>query len=185
MVDIIQATTIFASTEEVSGIGALGIDPLAILAQAATFLLLFFIIKKYALEKIVTTLEKRRKTIDDGVRLGREMEAEKDKLDEKVTATMKKARVEADAIIAQSHEEAGAVVKSAEDAAGRKADSMLADAHSKIDEDIDKARAGLESEMRQLVAEATEVIIKTKLDSKSDQKLVKDSYDEVKKGAKK
>ena len=50
--------------------------PLAILAQAATFLVLFFVIKKFALDGIVSTLEKRRKTIDDGVRLGREISAQ-------------------------------------------------------------------------------------------------------------
>ncbi|HMS23602.1 MAG TPA: F0F1 ATP synthase subunit B [Candidatus Saccharibacteria bacterium] len=172
MVDYSQIITIFASTEEVSGIGALGIDPLAILAQAATFLLLFFIIKKFALTKIVTTLESRRKTIEDGIRLGREMEAEKEQLDEKVKATLKEARIESDKIIADSHEEAGSVIKEAEDVANRKADMMLADAHVKIEEDIDKARVGLEKEMRGLVAEATEAIIKTKLDSKADADLL-------------
>lgn len=179
MVDITMLITIFASTEEVSGIGALGIDPLAILAQAATFLLLFFIIKKFALTKIVTSLEARRKTIDDGIRLGREMEAEKEKLDEKVKATLKEARLESDKIIAASHEEAGSVIKEAEDVANRKADTMLADAHTKIEEDIEKARLGLEKEMRGLVAEATEAIIRTKLDSKADEKLLKQVFDEV------
>lgn len=172
MVDISSVTTIFANTEEVSGIGALGIDPLAILAQAATFLLLFFIIKKFALTKIVATLETRRKTIEDGIRLGREMEAEKERLDEKVQKALKEARLESDKIIAASHEEAGSVIKEAEDAAGRKADIMLADAHTKIEEDIDKARLGLEKEMRGLVAEATEAIIRTKLDSKADVELL-------------
>lgn len=180
MVDLSQLTTIFANTEEVSGIGALGIDPLAILAQAATFLLLFFIIKKYALTKIVATLESRRKTIDDGIRLGREMEVEKDRLDEKVQKALKQARLESDKIIAASHEEAGSVIKEAEDAASRKADIMLADAHVKIEEDIEKARNGLEKEMRGLVAEATEAIIRTKLDSKADEKLLSQVYDEVK-----
>ena len=69
--EILSLLTSFGAAEETKGIGALGIDALAILAQAATFLILFLIIKKFALEKIVATLEKRRKTIDDGVRLGR------------------------------------------------------------------------------------------------------------------
>ena len=112
---ILAATEGGAGAEEASGIGALGIDPLAILAQALTFLVLFVIIKKYALEKIVNSLEKRRKTIDDGVRLGRQMEAEKEKLEEKVDATLKKARAEADKIISAGHEEAGGIIKQAEE----------------------------------------------------------------------
>jgi F0F1-type ATP synthase membrane subunit b/b' len=49
---------------------------------------------------------------------------------------------------------------------------MIADAHTKIEEDIEKARKGLETEMRGLVAEATEAIIRTKLDPKADAELL-------------
>ncbi len=165
--------------EEVSGIGALGIDPLAILAQAATFLILFFVIKKFALDGIIKTLEKRRKTIDDGVRLGREMEAEKEQLDEKIDEALRKARVESDAIIAGGQKEAGEIIKAAEEAATRKADAILTDAHGKIEDDIEAARKGLEQEMRALVAEATEVIIEEKLDAKKDESLIKRAFARV------
>lgn len=165
--------------EEVSGIGALGIDFLAILAQAVTFLLLFWVIKKFALDGIVKTLEKRRKTIDDGVRLGREMEAEKAALDEKVEGLLKKARTEADGIIAGGQKEAGEIIKAAEEAASRKAEAILEEAHGKITEDIEAARKGLEQEMRSLVAEATEVIIEEKLDAKKDEGLIKRAFARV------
>ena len=62
------------AAEEPAGIAALGIDPLAILAQAGTFLVLFWVVKKFALNKISATLEERRKTIDQGVRLGQKRE---------------------------------------------------------------------------------------------------------------
>lgn len=170
--ETLQLLTGFAATEEAQGIAALGIDPIAILAQAATFLLLFWVIKKFALDKIVESLEKRRKTIDDGVRLGREMEAEKEQLDEKVEIALKKARTEADAIIAQAREESGGIIKEAETKASQKVDTMLAEAHNKIEEDIERARKGLEQEMRNLVAEATEEIIREKLDAKKDASLL-------------
>lgn len=170
--NITNILTTFGATEEAGGIAALGIDPLAILAQAATFLILFFIIKKFALDKIVTTLEKRRQTIEDGVKLGREMEEEKEKLEERIEKSLHKARIEADKIIAAAHEESGSIIKEAEVMAGRKADSILADAHNRIDEDIQIARRGLEQEMRELVAEATEVILEEKLDASKDSKLL-------------
>lgn len=177
--EITSLLTIFGATEEAEGIAALGIDPLAILAQALTFLVLFWVIKKFALDKIVDTLEKRRNTIDDGVRLGREMEAEKERLDEKVEAALKKARVEADKIISEGHQEAGEIISRAEADASRKVDAMLLDAHTRIDEDITKARLGLEAEMRTLVAEATETIIEEKLDAKKDASLLDSALDKV------
>jgi F-type H+-transporting ATPase subunit b len=177
--EFLHLLTHFGAAEESSGIGALGIDFWAILAQAATFLVLFFVIKKFALDGIVKTLDKRRKTIDDGVRLGREMEAEKAALDEKVENLLRKARVEADGIIAGSQKESSAIIKAAEEAANRKAEAILADAHGKINEDIAAARKGLEQEMRALVAEATEVIIEEKLDAKKDESLLKRAFARV------
>jgi F-type H+-transporting ATPase subunit b len=165
---------------ETSGIGALGIDPLAILAQAVTFLILFFVLKKFALKGIVETLEKRRKLIDKGVKLGVEMEAEKAKLDDKVEVVLKKARQEADDIIAQAHEESGAIVKEAETKAVEKVDSMIVDAHNKIDSDIKQARKDLEKETLRLIATATETIIKEKLDINKDAKLIDQALKEAK-----
>ena len=177
--ELLHTLTILANTEEVSGIGALGIDVLAIVAQAVTFLVLFFVLKKFALDGIVKTLEKRRKTIDDGVRLGREMEAEKAQLDENVEKALREARREADKIIAGGQKEAGEIIRAAEETATRKTDAILADAHAKIEEDIEKARVSLEHEMRSLVAEATEVIISEKLDAKKDESLIKRAFARV------
>lgn len=158
--------------EEAAGIAALGIDPWAILAQAVTFLVLFWVIKKFALQKIVDALEERRQTIDKGVRLGYEMAEERAKLEEKVDAELRKTRGEADRIIAEAHKEAGEVLRQAQDTAAAKVDDMLADARAKIEEDMQRARKDLEKDMLNLVAEATEVIIQEKLDAKKDESLI-------------
>lgn len=173
MSELLRVVNMFGAVgEESEGIAALGIDPIAILAQAGTFLVLFWIIKKFALSKIVATLEARHKTIDDGVRLGRQMEAEKEKLKEEIEKVLQKARQDADKIIASGNSESGEILKQAEASATRKVDAMLQDAHAKIEEDIKHARKQLEGEMLELVAEATEAILKEKLDAKKDSSLI-------------
>lgn len=173
MVNFVNLIQLMGSTgEEPQGIAALGIDPLAILAQAATFLVLFFIIKKFALDKIVATLEDRRKTIDSGVRLGREMEAEKERLSEEISQELHKARIEADKIVATSREEAASILHDAQEASQRKTDALLADARAKIEEDILKARTLLEQDVLELVAEATAIITEEKLDAKKDMSMI-------------
>lgn len=173
---MIEIFTILASSEapaeEAGGIAALGIDPLAILAQAITFLLLFWIIKKFALEKIVATLEARRKTIDDGVRLGFKMEAEHAALEEKIDQQLRETRVEADRIISEAHKESGEIIKEAEKTAGHKVETMLEDARAKTKEDMKRARKELERDIVGLVADATEVIIGEKLDARKDAGLI-------------
>lgn len=178
MIELVQ---IFAATEgggekaaeeATGGIGALGLDPLAILAQAVTFLVLFWVVKKFALEKIVNTLEERRKTIDKGVHLGIEMQAEKDKLEEQVAQVLQATRVEADGIIAAGHTRAGEIIKQAENTAARKMDTMLTEARAKIEEDTVRSRALLKQETLKLVARATEAIIEEKLDAQKDASLI-------------
>lgn len=163
---------ITANSDSPQGIAALGIDPLAILAQASTFLLLFWVIKKFALNKIAETLERRQETIESGVRLGREMEAARERFDAQIEEELKKARIQADKIIAQSHADAGSIMREAEESATRKVSTMIADAHAKIEDDIQLARRGLEAEIRNLIAEASAALLDEKLDAQKDMNLI-------------
>ena len=169
----------FGATEQKTGLAVLGIDPLAFLLQLITFVILFFILKKFAFSKIIAALEERRRTIDQGVDLGREMEEQKRLLDQKSNEILQAARVEADKIISASHHEAGGIIKSAEESATRKIDAMIADAHAHIAEETERARSGLEQEMAGLVAQATEALIGEKLDTAKDSALVERLLREV------
>lgn len=174
MIDLLP--TLFAATEaaeEAEGIAALGLDPLAILAQALTFVVLFWIVKKYALEGIVNNLEERRKTIDKGVNLGIAMQAEQEELNQRIELELQKARKEADAILTDANKEAGSIIKAAEEKASTKVEGMIADAHARIDDDIRKAKKDLESEVATLVAYATETVLGEKIDGKKDDELIK------------
>lgn len=169
------------ASEETAGIGALGLDPLAILAQSVTFLVLFWVVKKFALDKIVASLEERRKTIDKGVRLGLEMQSEKENLDAQVETALKQARLDSDALITKANQEAGKIIKQAEETARTRTESMLIDAQARIDDEVAKAKRGLEQEMVRLVADATEIIIREKLDAKKDNAFIERALLEAKK----
>lgn len=161
------------------GIATLGVDGKALILQIITFLIVYWLLKRFALSKIIAALEQRRETIDKGVTLGREMEAEKADLEQKVQARLREARKEADKILASAHQEAGELLKDAEATASRKAEQIVNEAHARIDDELKKARKGLEQDMLDLVAEATEVIIDEKLDAKKDQSLINKALSEV------
>ncbi len=165
---------LFAETsgESTGGIASLGVDLKALLLQAATFVIVFLLLKKFALDKIVAMLEKRHETIDQGVTLGLEMQKAKAELAAKAEKVLHDARLEADKIIAAGRQEVSVLLKEAEAAAARKTDAMLADAHTKIEEDMLKARKQLEKDMLTLVAEATEIVIGEKLDINKDTALI-------------
>lgn len=169
---MLENLRILSATEETGGIGALGLDPLAIGAQALTFLVLFFVIKKFALAKIVSMLEERRKTIDRGLHLTAEMDKLKAELDARVDQTLREARSSADAILNEARLESGNVIRAAEETASRKADAILEEASGKIAREIEAARTGLKNEVASMVVEVSAAVLREKVTDTKDRQLV-------------
>lgn len=167
--------TYFAAADKIdaAGSGILVFRPQAFVIQIITFILVFVLLKKFAFNKIVELLNKRHKIIEDGVRLGRELEAEKRKLDQEVARIMREARHEADKIIATGQKEARELTREAEKVAKRKTDAMIADAEVRIQEDTQSAKRKLEKDIINLISDATEAIVGEKVDTKKDAELIK------------
>lgn len=170
---------LFAAEEAAHGAAEAGspLDALAVngtnfLIQLITFLLVFLLLKKFAFSPIISMLEKRRTTIDDGVRMGLKMEQAKAKLDKDIASELRKARSDGDKVIAGAHKEAREILREAEKAARRKSDAMLADADDRLKEQATRAKRDLEKDIVGLVSDATEAIVEEKVDAKKDSKLI-------------
>lgn len=155
-----------------SGIGALGLDGKALIIQLISFVLAFLVLKKWAFGPIVRMMEQRRKTIDDGVKLGEQMKRDKAALDATVEETLQKARKQADTIIAEAHDTSRETVREAETQARDKAAGILKEAEERIATETKRARKKLEGELVGLISDATEAIIGEKVDAKKDAQLI-------------
>lgn len=177
---MIQILNILAATggDEPQGIAALGIDPWAILAQGITFLLLFFLVKKFALSKIVATLEERRKTIEGSLDKAEELNKQNEEAEKRVNSLLGEARKESEAIIAKTREESVTMIADAEKVAGEKAEKIVADGKLQIEAEVVKARNALKKETLGLVAAATEAVLAEKVDVKKDEKLIEKALKE-------
>lgn len=165
----------FAAQEvsaEASPLAALGVDARSLIFQLITFTLVFLILKKFAFKPITKMLVERRKTIEDGVKMGQRMEKERAKLDEDVTKVLRDARLEADKIIGNGQKEAREIIREAEKVGQRKVDSMLKDAEARINEETEQAKRRLEKEIVGMVSDATEAIVEEKVDAAKDSKLI-------------
>lgn len=179
---MINILTILAATEggESQGIAALGIDPWAILAQGLTFLLLFLIIKKFALGKVVDTLEARRKTIEGSLEKAEELNRQNEEAEKRVNALLGEARKDAEEILSKTREEAAVVVADAEKSAVEKAEKIIADGKLQIDAEVIKAREALKKETLGLVAEATAAVLSESVDAKKNEALIKKALEQTK-----
>lgn len=157
---------------EASGPAALGINGQAFLIQLITFLIVFLILKKWAIKPIIKLLNARRELIESGVELGEKMRAEKAQAEERASQTLHKARAQADQIVADAQAEAKQKVAAAEETAAKRADGIVKQAHEQIKQAADRERKRLEREVVGLVSEVSEAIIHEKVDAKKDAALI-------------
>ena len=179
MMNIVQ---LLASTEpaESQGIAALGLSPWAILAQGVTFLIFFLLVKKFALGKIVDTIETRRKTIEESLNKAEELNKQNEEAEKRVNSLLSEARKESEEIIKKSREEASAVITDAEKIAGEKAEKIIADGKLQSEAEVLKAREALKKETLGLVARATEAVLGEAVDSKKSESIIRKALEETK-----
>jgi F-type H+-transporting ATPase subunit b len=158
--------------ENASGIGALGVDGKAFVIQLITFVLAFFVLRRYAFTPIGKVLRERRDTIEKGVQLGEQMQREKAELETKIEQLLHEARQEADGIISNARDAGRQAIREAEDKAKEKAAGVLTEAESRIEQETQRARKALEKELVGLVADATEAVLGEKVDAQKDAQLI-------------
>lgn len=169
-----------APKESAQGLGALGISGEAFVIQLITFVLVYFLLRKFAFGPIVKMLQDRRELIESGVNLGEEMKVEKAQFEKKVAKDLTEARKKADEIVSEAQTDAKQTIRNAEETASTKAATIVEEGKVRGEQEVTRARKQMESELAGLVAEATEVIIGEKVDAKKDSQLI----DRALKGAK-
>jgi F-type H+-transporting ATPase subunit b len=155
-----------------SGLGALGVDGKAFIIQLITFILAYFVLRRYAFGPIIKVLQTRRETIENGVKLGEQMKREQAELAAKVEQALHDARLKADAIIAGAQDTGRQLNQEAEAKARDKAASIIAAAEDRTEQAMAQARQMLQRELVGLVADATEAIIDEKVDATKDTQLI-------------
>lgn len=165
-------TTFASEAESASGLGTLGISLSSFLIQLVTFVLAYLVLRKWAFGPILAVLNRRRETIESGVKLGEEMRKEKAALDKKVASELQAARTKADGILAEADATARDTIREAEEKAQEKAAVIVEEGKARGEQEVARARKELESELVSLISDATETIIGEKVDAKKDSALI-------------
>ena len=160
------------AAETPSGVATIGFSGQALVVQLITFLLAYFLLRKYAFGPILKVLNERREVIENGVKLGEDMQKERAVLDKKVNETLNTARRQADDIVSSANNVARDTQRAAEEKARVKAENILEDAQMRAEQEVVQMRKQLKQEIVVLVSEATEAIIDEKVDATKDAKLI-------------
>jgi len=164
-----------ASSEQASGIGALGLNLKSIVFQMIAFAIVLWILNKAAVKKFLTVMDERRAELEKGLNRADEAKLELEKAAKKADETLAEARDQADGILSAAHGEAAQLLKAVEDKAAHKAERIVAEAREQLQRDVEKARKELKNETTHLVAKAASIVLAEKLDEHKDADLIERS----------
>ncbi|MDD5489734.1 MAG: F0F1 ATP synthase subunit B [Candidatus Moranbacteria bacterium] len=153
----------------------LGIDWKLLIAQIVNFLVLLFILWKFAYGPVLAMLEKRQKKIEKGLADADEAHKKLAESEEKQKQILRKAREDAKGIVENARLQAEKSKAEIAVEAKAQAEKIISGARIEIETEKAKSIAEIKSEIGGLVVAATEKIIGEKMDERKDKELVEKS----------
>ena len=157
-----------------------GIDWKLLLAQAVNFLVLLYVLKRFAYAPILNMLQKRREEIEKGIRMRDEAEENLKQIDVLKEKTLEVAKAEALQIVSKGE----AIAKEKKDEiladTAKKSESIIAEAKRLIREE--KAKMGEEvfNDAKELVREGVAKVLGKMEPEERDRVLIQKALEELK-----
>lgn len=133
------------------------------------FLLVFFILKKFAWKPILETLKERETGIADAIASADKIKAEMAALKNENETLLAQAREERAALIKEAKETANKMVSDAKEKARAEYDRIVADAQSAITQQKNAALTDVKNQVGSLVIEVAEKVLRRELANKAEQ----------------
>ena len=144
--------------------------------QTIAFLLLLFLLGKFAWKPILSGLKEREETIENALASAEKAKEEMEALQSDNQKLLAEARAERDKILKEAIKVANTIKEEAREETGKISDKMIADAKAAIENEKKAALADVKTLVAKLSLEITEKVIRRELkDTKAQQALV-DEY---------
>jgi F-type H+-transporting ATPase subunit b len=150
----------------------LGIDWKLLIAQIVNFLVLLFVLWKFAYGPVLAMLEKRQKKIEKGLKDADDAHKKLEESAEKQKEILKNARTEAKDIVEKAREQAEKAKSEIALEAKVQAEKIITVAKAEIEQEKQKTINEIKSEIGGLVVAATEKIVGEKMDSEKNRELI-------------
>ena len=145
------------------------------------FLIVFFILKKFAWPAIVGGLKKREESIRDSLATAEKVRAEMAQLKNENEELLAKAREERGQMLKEARETKERIINEAKETAKAEAHKIITESQAAIDTQKMAALTDVKNQIGKLVIEVSEKILRRELKDKRDQEEhIKGLVDEVK-----
>ena len=133
------------------------------------FLLVFFILQKFAWKPILATLKERETSIADAIASADRIKVEMAALKNENEALLVQAREERAILIKEAKETANKMLSDAKDKARVEYDRIVADAQTAITQQKNAALTDVKNQVGSLVVEVAEKVLRRELANKAEQ----------------
>jgi F-type H+-transporting ATPase subunit b len=150
-----------------------------LLTHAVGFLIVFWVLKKFAWKPILRLLDDRRQKIADEFTRIETKKQETEALLLEYETRLKRIEEEARAKMNESVAEGQKIAAEIKAGAQEEARSIISRAKSELERDVVKARAQLKQDLVGMTLNATERLLRERIDEKANRKLIERFLDEV------
>lgn len=137
--------------------------------QTILFLILLFLLRKYAWKPILKSVNDREQSIEDSLEQAAQARKEMEQLQSDNQNILREARAERDIILKEAREIKAEIVAEAKTKAGEEAAKMLEQAKEQINNQKMAAITELKNQVAEMSIEIAEVVLRKELDSKEKQ----------------
>ncbi len=157
----------------------IGFDWQVALANFVSFLIIFFILKKWVFGPVGTLLDERKSKIETGIARAQEGE-ERSKLAEQEAHDMvMEARSKANQVVAQAQEKADAISAQTSERVSQESEAILDQARQRIEHEEQIALRELSKKASSLVVLGVEKVLGKKVDQDIDRELAEQTLAEL------
>ena len=140
-----------------------------ILWTLVAFVIVLYILGKYAWKPILKSLDDREKNITDSILSAENMKKEMDKMHSENEALLAKAREERSLMMREAKDMRDKIIQDAKEQARNETNKIVADAQSVINQQKMAAIVDLKNQVGNLVLEVSEKVLRRELNNKEDQ----------------
>ena len=133
------------------------------------FLIVFYILKKFAWKPILQTLNERETGIADAIASAEKIKIEMAQLKNENEALLQKAREERATLLKEAKEQSDKMIGEAKDKAKSEYDKILADAQQAIQQQKNAAITEVKNSVGSLVVEVATQVLRRELSNKAEQ----------------
>ncbi|OIQ99087.1 ATP synthase subunit b [mine drainage metagenome] len=143
-----------------------------LIAQAIAFAVLIWFTVKFVWPPLLTAIEARQKEIADGLAAAQEGKSALEVAAKKSEITLNEAKQKASEIIGQAEKRGSQIVEEAKGNAKAEGERIIAGAKAEIDQELNRAKESLRSQVASLAVAGAEKILRKEIDASAHSEML-------------